>query len=275
MILPKAHEMAATLNVSHIVEAIHNARIETEPFNYFVCDNVFHPDDYANILSFFPDRQYFTNVAHSVSRLDLVSDPASKGKGEWDIDSRLPRDRHDHDFWYGVRDCLMNDLIMQAFTRALDIAPVGGMSFSARLAIDNYDAGLGPHTDRIDKLASGIFYLAEESEIEFARQAGTQVLTPTNKNLQFTQEHYKYSDFKIHEYVEYRPNRLFAFAVANGEKGKYSFHGYHQSGRFDRKTIKCHIHNPVLVEDGIRENEKYKATASDWLKEIKQTRSKD
>lgn len=262
------------INVEHIIHAIKNARIETEPFTYMVCDNVFHPADYENILQNFPDTRYFSDVAPKVSRLDLVPDPASIGKSDWDIDSQLPPDRAEHQYWFEFRQHLLSNIVMNALAKALTIKPIDNMSCSARLAIDRFDAGLGPHTDRTDKLMSAIFYLADEKDQAFAKFSGTQVLVPNDPNKTFTQEHYTFSDFKIHEYVEYKPNRLFCFAVANGENDKFSFHGYHQNADFERRTIKYHIHNPVLVDDGIRENKRFKSSASNWIDEIKTTRNK-
>ena len=261
---------AIDLDIDHICDSIKKSRVYSKPYSYLICDNVFSPEDYKKIISYFPEKKYFSTVAPSVSRLDLIADPASHGKGDWTIDTHLTELTTAQLYWYGFRDLFMGSRVMHSIMQALNLPIEGEYSASARLAIDHHDAGLGPHTDRIDKLVSAIFYLAEPDQLKYARAAGTQVLVPKNPDMEFTVEHYTYSEFDIHEYVEYLPNRLFAFAVSSGENGIYSFHGYHQEADFERKTIKYHVHNPAFVAEGIAQNNLYKQRARNWIEEKKQ-----
>ncbi len=249
----------------HSLISIQSAMLKTSPFPYMVVDNVFPERFYAQILAHLPTEQDCINVTQGVWRLDLVDDPGSPSDSEWEIDNFFSEGRF-FEFWQAFRNAYFSKNFVQALLERFDKHTNGDEFASGRLAIDKQGAGAGPHRDRRDKMLSLIFYLPKSYQTQNAKDSGTLVLSPKNANMIASDKHYTFEEFDIVDHIDYKPNRLFAFAVTRNENGQNSFHGYQQLSPNDRYTIKYHVHHNIDFNNLKQELAWTKQHAHDWRK---------
>lgn len=124
-----------------MIEAIGEAKIETEPFPYIYAENVFKDFDYEMLLA----------------RVPL------------DVEGTKYKPRRVMDFDAGL------DLVSAI---ALKFDKEGSFRDETRLVLDRKGYGIWPHTDHKDKAASLLFYLPTDNSEE---ELGTSVYTPKDK----------------------------------------------------------------------------------------------
>lgn len=234
--------------------ALKNTPLTIEPYPHFVIDNFFDDYTYHKMLEMWPyDEEMIAPRSYS-RQLDLLKDPLIPGseKGEWEIEEHLEGEKLE--FWRSVRRrlCGMNfvHMLKEKYGIAEAVYP------HCRLMVDYEGSGLGPHTDRYDKVASGLLYIGEE---KFG--CPTKILKP-KKKLERSQEHYDFKDFEVVREVEHKPNRFFSFLVSHK-----SFHSFYQEVPVPRRTIKYFLQRYVDVENAREDIEKTKELAERWREE--------
>jgi hypothetical protein len=250
---------------SHAVKRVLEEEPRHEPYTHMVVDGIFSDDFYEQMLAHFPEPRDMvhphsaTHTYLNVWQADIVPDPVIKAaaSGAWKLE-RVMKNRDKLAFWRNFRSYFFDNA---QFATAL-LAQFADAPFLARehlkgpplpysvgrLAIDLEGAGLGPHTDRADKLISVVFYLADGSEgDEIARACGTELLEPKYRARKkvLTDSHLTHDLFKDPEVVEYRPNRMIAWPVTAD-----SFHAYHQSATHERRTIKMFVQEKSMIGYG-------------------------
>tara|TARA_B100000676_G_scaffold77387_1_gene76972 strand:- start:35503 stop:36300 length:798 start_codon:yes stop_codon:yes gene_type:complete len=225
-------------------EALTQAQLKNDPFPYLIIDNLFASDFYSRLLASIPPISQAAKVSDSISRITLVPDPYSDN-ADWSYKTLLTNTPDLYKFWDSFTEFLNSPSLIQQLLEILKISYSSSYTMSARLAYDSKGSGLGPHRDREDKVASFIFYLASPQSCSTEIDSGTELLVPKVLRDSYSDKHYKFSEFRTVKKIHYKPNRLFAFAVKRGENGVHSFHGYRQTTRSTRMSIKFHIHKTV------------------------------
>ena len=249
--------------IFHSITKINQSKVINHPFPYLEIDDIFPDDFYRILLARVPSQKIFHVENENVLRLDLINDPA--GGGEWPtvFDSRAPQ--KEKDFWNQFLEAYMGEEFISTLLNKFETFPEDDVYMCGRLCIDKLNSGLGPHTDRFDKVISLLYYIPSTNIVE--KGCETILFEPKDSNLEATNEHYTFDEFNEVKRIEYRPNKLFVFKVQQNVDGAGSFHGYHQDADIDRPTIKTFIQLD-LDPDYVREQvELTKHRSRRWRKE--------
>lgn len=255
---------AAQVAVPWTLKKLMNAKVIDKPFPHVEIDEIFEPNYYKHLLWHFPLIKNFKRENESVRRLDLLPDPA--GGGSWPIESHVTH-FDVFEFWDNFRTVFFNDAIRHEFLRLFRKQINNDNYFCGRLVVDGKNSGLGPHTDRFDKMISIIYHLPVPN-CPIPSNTGTMLLEPKLKDMKITDEHYSYDEFDIVKYIDFKPNKMFAFEVMRNEGGVSSFHGYKQIEDYQRQTIKCFIQRKMDPAKVREEVEKTKHRSRRWRKEL-------
>ena len=135
-----------TVVTSHVQKAILNAPIRPEPWPHLFVENIFPPDFYEELLSYFPYREQLAPLSRKTTNRFVY----------W-----LERDGvltpGVHPWWASFRAQLFMPLWLTLESKF----KVRGRYTGSELLYDISGYGLGPHTDTPDKLITGLFYLPE------------------------------------------------------------------------------------------------------------------
>lgn len=246
-------------SILHSIKKIEQTELIIEPFSHLEIEDIFPEIFYKIMLARIPNIRHFTQENENVLRLDIINDPA--GGGEWPtvFESRAPD--KEKNFWEQFQDVYFGEMFINCLLEKFNTFPDEDVFMCGRLCVDQLNSGLGPHTDRYDKVISLIYHLP----IVEINEPGceTILLEPKDKDLEATSEHYTFEEFDEVKRISYKPNKLFCFLV-----GDNSFHGYHQDTDINRKTIKTFIQRDI-DPDEIREYvESTKHRSRRWRKEI-------
>jgi len=254
------------IDLRYLSEVLSQAELKKDPFPYLIIDDFFPDDFYPSLLASIPPISQAAKVSDSISRITLVPDPYSDNE-DWSYKALLTNTPDLYRFWHSFAEFLNSPSLIQQLLEILEISYSNSYTMSARLAYDSKGSGLGPHRDREDKVASFIFYLASPLTCSTEIDSGTELLVPKVLRDSYSDQHYKFSEFRTVKTVHYMPNRLFAFAVKRGENGVHSFHGYRQTKQGTRMSIKFHIHKTVEKATISNMITSTKKSSKDWESE--------
>jgi hypothetical protein len=187
--------------VKHALQAIKAAPIETDPWPHFYVPQVFSPAFYREILVNLPLREQMEPLGTSTPNRFLY----------W-LDKKGVRPVV-APFWDDLRAALLYDLwgVLE------DKLEVLGRACGAELLHDLPGYRLGPHTDTVDKLVTGLIYLPETAV--HAKQGTvlyhSKVPDPCGKGHKLGDPTYKPA-----KTIPYVPNSGFFFVRTD-----WSFHG--------------------------------------------------
>jgi len=251
---------------NHAIRQIRSTAFHHEPYTHLVVDNLF-PDWYYNLmLENFPQWGEMYQATDYSKQLDLVLDPGvvefADGAAKYDRYLRDPKLL----FWDAFKATFFADKFKNALLAKFDGQVTGDTGSSylvGRLAIERAGAGLGPHRDRIDKQISIVIYVDDRYGPVKAKNCGTDVLT---KRGDFTADdrHYSFDDFDVHHTIEYKPNRMVAWATSRDPARGESFHAYRVEGSQDRRTLKMFVLQDMPVEVVREHIASTKQYANDW-----------
>lgn len=254
----------------HVVKAIVNADVIADPYPHVVIDNYFPDKFYADVLANFPKKESMTSPFNEVRtynniwQLDIVADPFVKGSANnaW---SYLNADLDPSTFALceTIYALFRSKEVVEAWRKKFALDADLNLFQVGRLAIDGFDAGLGPHVDRDDKIISNVLYLSEGNEPK--QDCGTHLLRkkPEADHIgTVNHDHQTYDYFEVVKTVEYVPNRLIGWRVVPN-----SWHSYHQLFDGDRKTIKFFVQEKLDGYSELQERRRRgKETSQDWRK---------
>jgi hypothetical protein len=216
--------------MDHITRRISATKVSDSPFAHFLVEDVFPDDVYREILENLPSFDRFhvfsetgrVNADYNRNRLFLSSLP----------DDLMRLDEKPRAFWkelfavvgsQEILNCLFIKfgpyLHARLQARGLQIA-AGNFDVGVRVSLvrDRTGFELGPHTDSLSKLLSGLFYLpADEANVDL----GTSLYLPTNRDFKCVgSTHHGFERFERVMTAAYKPNSFFMFV-----KSDVSFHG--------------------------------------------------
>ncbi len=247
-------------SISLELEKIYSAEVQTDPYPYIEIENFFPINVYKDIMWHFPVRSIMASSKSSHSKqLDIVADPgvARAANGEWEYQHYLLND--DLAFWNWFKRQYFEGAFVQALRDKFEVDKNMDIFACGRLASEGQGSGLGPHTDRADKIVSALFYLDYNP-----LACGTILLEPKDKNFKPGERHYGYKDFDVVKTISYQPNKFMAWLVVPS-----SFHAYYQEHDTFRRTIKYFLQtkeDPVVIQARV---EKTKKHADEWKGDIK------
>ena len=207
---------------------IKNALPRHYPFPHFYIENVFPDGFYDTLINHLPETDSYVRITDT----GRVGDPDdSPYRNRYIIE--LTKDTPDHlnkaiqpfwrDFlnWFSTEDFALallghfKPLLEQRFGDRF-----GNLRFSSDIQLirDFTSYGLGPHSDRPDKVAVLIFYLARDAD---QPTLGTSIYVPRDPG--FVSEdgrHFFTDDFHLLATMPYKPNAALGFF-----KTANSFHG--------------------------------------------------
>lgn len=208
-------------------------------------------------------------------QLDFIPDPVVPGAVDGKYDNWEAVDDATREFWYAFRRVfLRGQALRQRIRYALEW---GGDSFNhrlpkewsepywaGRLALDLEGAGLGPHIDRADKLASCVIYLADGSEPADLQMKGSTFLLKAKERFRSEVRnagaaHLGYEWFDIDDYVAFKPNSMIAWAVGPG-----TYHAFETPADLDRWNLKLFIQDRKRLEEAKAEVVATASQAHDW-----------
>jgi hypothetical protein len=238
------------------IDKIDDALVQTDPFPHIEVDDVFTEIFFEKMIRNLPNKTGMPTSGEFSYQLDIAVDPGVKRNLDGKFDYRTWVKGFQRPLW----DDLHKDLCTSPFMDTiLDKFGIDEAHFPVgRYAIEEKGAGLGPHTDRADKILSCVFYIDDNPDA-----AGTHLLRPKDPNFVPDSRHYSYEPFDIVKTLEYKMNKMIAWPVT-----PQSFHAYYQDKDTNRRTIKYALHRPER-EDAVQERiEVTKVFADDWRKDV-------
>lgn len=253
--------MKALEAVQHTIKSINDAKLIESPFPWFHVKDFF-PQDYFETMMFrWPGKEVMGQPRWYSRQMDLVPDPCIEEVCDGKYHYKTLLEPPTWNFWEDFE----RSYFTQNFGRALlnktwKETPYHGDDFYScgRLMTDLKGSGIGPHTDRKDKLVSMVVYM---SGIGGAPR-GTQLLIPKDGNKKFEMaRHYTWPDFLVSEEVTFAPNTAVMWGVH-----KDSFHAFDQDTFCDRMNIKYFVQKHVNVKDIMADRQRNATFARDWKK---------
>lgn len=235
---------------------IKNAEIVSYPYPHIEVEDIFSPEMYVGILANFPNTCILPKSRSYSRQLDIVPDPGVKDSYEGKYEYINVLSGFEYDFWDRFKLRFFEGEFVETLMKKFNVRD-NDYYACGRLQIETEGAGLGPHTDRKDKLISVVFYIDENEDA-----CGTELCKP-KKTFKAGERHYGYDDFEIVKSLSYKPNKMIAWPVVPN-----SFHSYHQSKPTERRTIKFfiqHFEDPIELQGRIAETKQY---ADDWRKTV-------
>ena len=250
--------------VWHSINRISQEKVIAHPFPHMEIDDIFPESFYRILQARVPSYTFFENENENVIRLDILNDPA--GGGVWSTIFETKAPEKEQRFWADFEEAYFREEFINALLLKFEAFPEEEVYMCGRICVDRLHSGLGPHTDRFDKIVSLIFHIPAKPINHPGCE--TIILKPKDPNLKPTDEHYKFDEFNEVKRISYRPNKLFCFQVLRDVNGVSSFHGYHQDADVDRRTIKCFIQRDIDPEEVREQVESTKHRSRRWRQEI-------
>lgn len=239
------------------IERIKYSTLYTDPYPHLVIDDFFSPETYNGILKYFPTVDEMAKSAEFSRQIDIVPDPGvtRAANGEWDYRKWLTGSKRQ--FWGTFKNTYFSGTFVKALRLKFGFERSDCYA-CGRLAVEGIGAGLGPHTDREDKMISMVVYLDDNPDAK-----GTYLLKAKDPNFVAEERHYGYSDFDVVKTIDYKPNRLIAWKVVPD-----SYHSYYQDVDTERRTLKYFIQKTQDKEKLQKRIEATKVYAGDWRKDV-------
>ena len=213
----------------HVAYRIGNTQILNFPFPHFYIENIFPNEFYSLIQENLPEKNQMVSIA---DHNNLVPGLASyKDRFVLDFDSEDLMQKVDKDkrkfldalgkiFTQGN----FGNLLQAKFKKFLDFRfqYLDDVSFKhdLKLVNDKQNYGLGPHTDKLNKVISVLFYLPKDLTLQ---GTGTSIYIPKNSTLldkEVPHKHYPREGFHKVITMPFLPNSAFCFIKTNN-----SYHG--------------------------------------------------
>lgn len=262
-----------TETLAWALERIRQTPISMEPYPHLVVDSFLPWEFWQRLSRDWPAQGACHDSAPNVKQWDLIADPGVKrcADGRWRRGGSYYSSR-----WDDFRRVFMAhsrptppplvSTFCSKFSEHMESAGANvdrDMFYTVgRCAYDYEGAGLGPHTDRKDKVFSQVLYMASGEESEAERKAmGTQLLRPKPHLKDTDDRHYTWEDFDVVKTVEYIPNRLICWPVVPN-----SFHAYEQTVPGPRRSVKLFVQKVMPLEDVWGRIADTKEHAEDWRK---------
>lgn len=232
--------------LSHLIDRLHTAAVEVDPFPHFYLENVFPADYYQELLRNLPSTAVYDNL-YEVTDLKLDH---FRHRNQRDMDSgwteRLPSEIQP--FWHSFDEWFLGADLAQAVLGSFRSQRSGWPEVSVESQFIRHRAGyfLGPHSDLYTKLVVLLIYLAPNNS---AAHLGTSLYRPKDPAFSCADsKHYPFEDFIRVKTAPYKPNSLLAFM-----RSDISFHGLEPLSQTDIATEGRDVIQYVLHDKRARE----------------------
>jgi len=228
--------------LQHVKNKIQHAVIEEdiENYPYFTVRDIFPDDYYESLIKNFSllDKSLFQPLSKNYKNrytYDLMKGENNLGSS---VNNFSDLSGSAQTFWknfqkYFLRRNDLHNCFMEKYNNFIIFPPTEKIYTNCRLQKDNTGYQIGPHTDKVDKLYSTMFYTPHQTSLDEKTQIdhGTALLTPKDPNLKQTpfqlghvgtgeDRHFLFEELEIIKTVAAIPNSLFSWAVT-----KDSWHG--------------------------------------------------
>lgn len=237
--------------LQYTLDKIREAEVVHEPYPHIEIEGIFEPEYYKLMVKNWPNYTHMVNENENVLRTDLLHDPS--GGGNWLTYKDLP-DGQRSSFWEDFTENFLAGDIQDILFSKYSIKNQANFTVG-RLIVDKKGSGLGPHTERFDKLCVFLFYTPFDEKPR--PECSTLIFEPFDKDIAWSHEHHTFEEFKEVGQCVYRPNTFFSFKVCRQVGGPWSFHGYRQFSDYNRQTIKCFVQqdlDPAYVRKIVNES---------------------
>jgi hypothetical protein len=231
--------------LSHLIDRLHTATVEVDPFPHFYLENVFPEDYYQELLRNLPATDVYDNL-YEVTDLKLDH---FRHRNQRDMDAgwteRLPKDLQS--FWTSFNDWFLGPDLAQAVLGSFRSQRSTWPEVSVESQFIRHHAGyfLGPHSDLFTKLVVLLIYLAPDNTAE---HLGTSLYRPKDPSFSCPDsKHYPFEDFIRVKTAPYRPNSLLAFM-----RSDISFHGLEPLSQTDVASEGRDVIQYVLHDKHVR-----------------------
>lgn len=235
----------------HVLDAIWNVVVETEPFPHFYKTEFFPSEIYSDMMRRWPDGNDLVPMSRSglmrprTRQENCATNERFVSKSRYEVGRNDPSDDA---IWSIVRRLLTDHDVMKGLaSRFASHVPFdrpdipGRFEIGSKFLVQSDVSGfvLGPHVDTPNKLLSLVLYCAEDED---HHGLGTALFRPSSQFLQrfpdacreFIGGFHNETDFDLEKVVAFRPNTLFGFLVS-----PRAFHGVREISNLDqaRRTI--------------------------------------
>ncbi|KAK3260156.1 hypothetical protein CYMTET_30872 [Cymbomonas tetramitiformis] len=221
----------------YTLRQIESAEVIAEPFPHLVVDDVFHPSLFAQLRAYtlplkVADTEDPSSEAHTkphstealrFSARFTARAPHLQPHGDIiDVDKLQASSR----FWRNFAHAFFRNELVQAFSSKFDSLKrrftfdtdvPSGFSWTGDLTVDRSGYSIGPHPDSLNKALTTIYYISGNKRT--SSDLATQLYTPKEsfpalklQKLVNNTGHGSVHDFNRVDTVDFRPNRLLAFA---------------------------------------------------------------
>ena len=213
----------------HVAYKIGNTQILNFPFPHFYIENIFPDEFYSMIQENLPEINQMISMAdHNALIPGLASykDRFILDFAREDLMKKVEKDKRNFLDAFGKIFTQGNfgNLLQAKFKKFLDMRfqYLDNVSFKhdLKLVNDKQNYGLGPHTDKLNKVISVIFYLPKDLTNQ---GTGTSIYIPKDSNLldkEVPHKHYPREGFHKVITMPFVPNSAFCFIKTNN-----SYHG--------------------------------------------------
>ena len=213
----------------HVAYRIGNTQISNFPFPHFFIENIFPNEFYSMIQENLPEINQMVSMADHdalIPGLASYKDRFVLDFAREDLMKKVEKDKRKFLDAFGKIFTQGNfgNLLQAKFKRFLDMRfqYLDNVSFKhdLKLVNDKKNYGLGPHTDKLSKVISVLFYLPKDSTHQ---GTGTSIYIPKDSNLldkEVSHKNYPREDFHKVITMPFVPNSAFCFIKTNN-----SYHG--------------------------------------------------
>ena len=234
------------LPLYHLIDRLHTAAVDVDPFPHFYLENVFPDDYYKALLRNLPSTDVYDNL-YEVTDLKLDH---FRHRNQRDMDAgwtvRLPPGLQS--FWNSFNKWFLGADLAQAVLNSFRSQRSSWPEVSVESQFIRHRAGyfLGPHSDLHTKLVVLLIYLAPNYS---APHLGTSLYRPKDPAFScHDSKHYPFEDFIRVKTAPYKPNSLLAFM-----RSDISFHGLEPLSQTDVATEGRDVIQYVLHDKQARE----------------------
>ncbi len=188
------------------MQAIWDAPVVSYPFPHFYAKNVFTQDFYAEILKRLPKDGAMMRYSAYPERMDA---------------------RENMDDLVSMFDIAFMKMLLDKFG-------VTGTNTDLRFVRDRKGYCIPPHTDKVSKVISLLFYLPADDSL---KEYGTGIFVPNEKGFSCKEgKHHSFTEFTEVWRAPFMPNTCFGFV-----RNDISFHGVKPIGDVVRNTLLYNI----------------------------------
>ena len=254
----------------HVAYRIGNTQISNFPFPPFFIENIFPNEFYSMIQENLPEINQMVSMADHdalIPGLASYKDRFVLDFAREDLMKKVEKDKRKFLDAFGKIFTQGNfgNLLQAKFKRFLDMRfqYLDNVSFKhdLKLVNDKKNYGLGPHTDKLSKVISVLFYLPKDSTHQ---GTGTSIYIPKDENLldkELPHKHYPREGFHKVITMPFVPNSAFCFIKTNN-----SYHGVEklEVKETDRWSLQYNLYltDVSLEEERIAKNKHQKENSS-------------